>query len=427
MSPTSVTRTTIAVVVVIIALAALPVVAQEAVSPRFFIEKIEVRNTSRVSPDVVVAESRLREGADYSEAELRDAAARLTRLPFLLNAEFALERGSERGRHVLVIDVAETRSLFFHLDVVPVIEQRPNLSVDIASQLGGDETSIAAGYRWFIGRRGALHLALIGRHPTEFTQGYTAFAVGWTQYDLFGTRAFATLNIKDSPEVGTSPQLVVGVPLSLNQTLTAEYDELVIDYDVNYAIEDTHNDRETQRVARLTWSYNTTNHPVLPTEGTLFSAGPIATWRDEMTTLGFATEEGFSYQFLPIHTTIVGVEASALRYWEISDRNSVNLGVATRFGNFDRRYSYSEGRSERNYNSLTGVAQAGISRSLWSAEKRASGGDSRIELNVRGQVRDNTIDLEDRLRRDDDNVQATLSWVRHSSWGTFRLGFGGAW
>src|SRR3954451_23187459 len=90
----------------IFALAA-PARAQEAPPARFFIEKIEVRNVKRVSPQLVTAESLLREGAEYSEDELRAAAARLSRLPSLLSADFALEKGSERGRYLLAINVVE--------------------------------------------------------------------------------------------------------------------------------------------------------------------------------------------------------------------------------------------------------------------------------------------------------------------------------
>jgi len=64
-----------------------------------------VRKASRVSPQIVIAESLLREGAEYSEDDLRAASARLRRLPFLLSADFALEKGSERGRYLLAISV----------------------------------------------------------------------------------------------------------------------------------------------------------------------------------------------------------------------------------------------------------------------------------------------------------------------------------
>lgn len=414
----------VAAVIAAVILAASPATAQDAAVPRFFIERIEVRNTKRVSPAVIAAESRLREGAEYSEADLRDAAARLTRLPFLLNADFALERGSERGRHVLVITVTETRSFFYRLDIVPTVEQAPVTQITTSSPSSTDDTTAALGYRWFLGRRSALHVALIGRNSTELTRGYSAFAVGWTQYDIFGTRAFATLNIKDSPELGTSPQLVVGIPLSLNQTVTAEYDELVVDY--NYDSGDLDN-RDTQRLSRVTWSYNTTNHPFLPTEGTLFSAGPVALWRDEESFFYVVGgPDGDMRLEAPIHTRILGVEGSAIRYWEISDRNSVSLGATTRLASFDQRYTFEGKRETHTYTSLSGIVQAGASRSLWSAERRAQGGDSRLELNLLARVRGRDYD-EGLKRRYDDAVQASASWVRHSSWGTIRLGAGISW
>src|SRR5687768_15181051 len=96
------------IALILAAIAATPLVAQEAGPASFFIGRIEARNAKRVSADVVVAESNLREGREYTEPDLRDAANRLSRLPFLLSAEFSLEKGVERGRHVLVITLSET-------------------------------------------------------------------------------------------------------------------------------------------------------------------------------------------------------------------------------------------------------------------------------------------------------------------------------
>jgi len=418
-----VTRKTLILIALAAALVAAPLFAQEA-APRFYIERIEVRENSRVTADVIVAESRLRAGAEYSESELRDAANRLSRLPFLLNADFSLERGSERGRHVLVITVNETRSFFYRFQFVPVLAN-PGVAFDTTSNLGNDDSAVALGYRWFLGKRGALHVGLIGRDSTEFTRGYTAFAIGYTAYDLFGTRAFATLNVKKSPEQdGITPQVVVGIPLSLNQTLTAEYDQSQVDYDFEDDFQFA--DRESQRVARMTWSYNTTNHPVVPTEGTLVSAGPVVAWRDEMASLWIVYADGtFEKRLMPVHTTTYGVQGSALRYWEISDRNSVSLGGEAGLGRSEERSPGSKDTADAFY----GVVQAGFSRSLWTPERRAQGGDSRLELTLRGRARENDQYHEDRIyyRPDNDVVQTSFTWVRHSSWGTVRLGVGYAW
>lgn len=417
-------RTFLAVIVAVLT-AAPAVRAQDA--PRFFIERIEVRNTKRVSPDVIVAESRLREGAEYSESELRDAAARLTRLPFLLNAEFALEKGSERGRHVLVINVIETRSFFFRLQIVPLFSEDSMVRTDTASQLGGDDTAAALGYRWFLGRRGALHVAMVGREGTAFTSGYSAFAIGYTRYDLFGTRAFATINIKDTlDDDPASPQVVVGIPLSLNQTFTAEYDENRNDVIFRNVPGEPLDDRMTQRVARLTWSYNTTNHPYLPTTGSLLSVTPLVTWRDDNT---FFRRFPEPLVLVPVHTRTIGIQGSALRYWELSDRTSVSSGLEAGWGTSNERRTEPGGvRVTDDYTTVFAGIHAGISRSLWTPEQRAAGGDSRVELNARGRLRNtNRADQRMFLNDKNDTLQASLSWVRHSSWGTFRIGAGFAW
>ena len=74
------------------------------------IQGIEVRGAQRVPPRIIVAETLLREGKDYSEDEVRDAVARVNRLPFVAAADYAMQNG------VLVINVTEVRRLSFLVD-----------------------------------------------------------------------------------------------------------------------------------------------------------------------------------------------------------------------------------------------------------------------------------------------------------------------
>ena len=250
--------------------------AQDAVPTRFFIEKIEVRDAKRVSKDVVVAESRLREGQEYSEADLRDASARLGRLPFLLSAEFSLEKGSERGRYLLVVTINETKPFFYALDIRPILGNN-GAEPDYSDRIGVADNSGTIGFRWFVGRRGALHTAIVTTDYNRFASDYAAVVVGYTQYDLFNTRAFATLNLKHViSEGGTaiSPQLVVGIPLSANQTLTLEVDETRFGEDTRTILGQAFDTQRGQRIVGANWSYNTTNRPFLPTRGTLLSVRP---------------------------------------------------------------------------------------------------------------------------------------------------------
>ncbi|HEX6088027.1 MAG TPA: hypothetical protein VF266_26090 [Thermoanaerobaculia bacterium] len=391
---------------ILLLLAAVPLSAQDA---QFFIERIEVRNHKRVSKDVIVAESRLREGRAYSEEELRDASTRLGRLPFLLSTEFALEKGSERGRHVLVLTVHETRPFFYLIDAVAYFDpQQGPLTADEDSR-GATSENLALGFRWFVGRRGALHVGLSGiDRNREFAREYGAFSVGYTQYDLFGTRAFATLNVRQpiEPSGGRlSPQLVVGVPLSANQTVTVLYDEL-------------HTRGLDQRLVTARWSYNTTNEPFFPTRGSLVYAGPVAGWLD-------GTGRGNS-RGLVTHSNFIGVEGGAARYFELAERDTVWSDLRAEWARNDYRASDVPGG--RDESTRYGSIGLGYSRSLWSREQRANG-DSRFELTGRYSRRSRSLEEQSVVftGRDREVAQVAGAWVRRSSWGTLRLGVGYAW
>jgi hypothetical protein len=139
-------------------LIAVPALAQQAT---FFIERIEVRKARRVSTSLIISETLLREGSEVTEEQLAAASARLTRLPFLLSAEFALEKGSDRGRHVLVINVEETKPFFFLVDTRPVLreDRGPSRFEYSDDDFGSESKDAALGFRWFVGRRGILQPA----------------------------------------------------------------------------------------------------------------------------------------------------------------------------------------------------------------------------------------------------------------------------
>jgi len=256
MKRTEASMTRLVLTAILTAALAVSALAQDSAPARFFIERIEVRNNQRVSPKLIISESLLREGSEYSEADLSAASSRLARLPFLLSADFALEKGSDRGRHVLVISVTETKPFFFLVDARPTMWDDSRRTVDYDVDFGTESKDAALGFRWFVGGRGIVHVGVSARRDRQaFTTDYSAFAVGYTQYDLLGTRAFATLNIRlpfDSPAEGRiSPQLVVGVPLTTNQTLTLDY-------------EDTFSGRNTGRVAETASNGKTAGRRIPP-------------------------------------------------------------------------------------------------------------------------------------------------------------------
>ena len=415
----------------VVLLFAMPLVAQDA--PRFFIERIDVRNAKRVSPDVVIFESRLQQGKEYSETDIADASARLARLPFLLSADFSLEKGTDRGRHVLVITVTETKSFFYRADLVPIFyDEYPSVGFEDHT-ITITENDVALGYRWFVGRRGVIHTGLQYQHDNrEYTDDYSALAVGYTHYDIFGTRAFATVNLKHDLGSGggegfgsISPQVVVGMPLSPNQTLTAGYDEATFEgqtFRINLLEVE---DEESQRILTLKWAYNTTNNPFLPTRGTLLSVTPNAVWRDEA---GFrrVTGPGGIEDTIKVirHERTLGIDASAARYWELSERHSVSAGLEGGWARANERRN----DVERDYDYRYGIVRGGYSFSFWDRERTARDGDSRLELNAALSKRSNeNVDREFRRFVDSERLQVSTYWVRRNAWGTLRLGVGYAW
>jgi outer membrane protein assembly factor BamA len=407
--------------------------AEEAPPARFFIEKIEVRNVKRVSPQLVTAESLLREGAEYSEDELRAAAARLSRLPFLLSADFALEKGSERGRYLLAINVVETKPFFYYIDARPTLLDESRNPIDYELDPVDEAKDAALGFRWFLGGRGVVHVGLTSRRDRQtFTSDYSAWAIGYTRYDILGTRAFATLNLRlpfDSPAEGlVSPQLVAGVPLTANQTLTLDYEDTFFRRDQVRVRGTEFHQQDAERLVSLAWTYNSTNQPFVPTRGTIVRVAPLRSMRDRA-----------GYRFVnPIpgpgpdpyteHMNGYGLDFTALHYWELSELDSFSAGLIAGWGNVDDRLNPRLSSNVR-YRPAYQTVRGGWSRNLRHDDSK--NGDSRLELDVRVVKRQRNVQEgrgafgetpdEERSR------QTSISWVRRSLWGTLRLGVGYAW
>ncbi len=406
--------------------------AAEEPSPRFFIERIEVRNAHRVAPRLVISESLLQEGTEVSEDDLHAAAARLARLPFLLAADFALEKGSSRGRYNLVIRVTETTPFFFLLDARPMVVDEGPRTVAYQTDPAAESKDAALGFRWFVGGRGIVHVGVTARRDRQaFTSNYSAWAVGYTQYDLFGTGAFATVNIRlpfDSPGGGgLSPQLVAGVPLTSRQTLTLDYEDTSFRRDPIRVRGIDFDRQDTERLISLAWTYNSTNEPFVPTRGTLLRVAPLRAMNDRASWHAGRTDT------LPTaytsHSDGNGVDAIALRYWELSELHSLSAGILAGWAEVDSREHPNLFGSDVRWRPTYQVLRAGYSRSLRPGHPAS--GDSRIELEGRYVRRQRDV-LEGAERfgvspDHDSSRQMSVSWVERSSWGTLRLGIGYAW
>ena len=425
----------IAIAALFIAGAAL---ADDAAPARFFIERIEVRNTKRVSSALVISETLLREGQDYSEEDLRAASLRLNRLPFILSSDFALEKGSDRGRYVLAITVTEAKPFFYLLDIRPTLWDESRRTARIDSDLDVDPTTESKdagfGFRWFVGGRGVVHVGYVTHSDRQsFTRDFSGPAIGYTRYGLFGTAAFATINLR--MPVGSfngkllSPQLVVGVPITKNQTLSLDLEDTRFNDDTFHVDNQDFARKDRERLISLAWTYNTTNQPFVPTSGSVLRVSAVRSNQDHTSfTFGYPTFNTPPVS-LASHLNGTGIDLVANHYWELSERNSVSAGLLAGYGTVRERNNPPAYRPANfEYDPKYEILHAGFSRNLWRNESK--NGDSRLEADLLYVVRQFDVQHGSFIGfypYDQSAVEGTISWARRSSWGMLRLGLGYAW
>lgn len=370
---------------------ALPAHAEE----RFLIERIDVRQLVHASPDVIRAESRLREGETYNEDDLRDANNRIKRLPFVLDAAFHLERGSVRNAYVLVIAVNETKPFFYLFDGV-FYKRRPFVDLDA-------ENAILAGARWFAARHDVVHLAAT-LHDAQrpFESDYASLQAGYTRYGLLGDRAFATLTADRmlTGAVGDAkllPGAVIGISLAPKRTLTISY--------TTYDTAPSSQSRRAGRIFEARFAHNTTNHPFFPTEGTLLSIAPVVARTDSSTDATLT------------HSLDAGVDAHAAQYWPVGSRATF---AAVGDGGMLRVLTRG---ATANVNRFVGYGSAMLRLSRALRDPNDADVQDRAELSLRAVSRRNDV----APIRGNSSLQLSAAWVRRNAWGVVRIGVGYAW
>lgn len=248
--------------------ATVPVAAQEAEGvARFYIDAIAVEGVRWASERVIVAETRLQAGREYTEPELRDAAARATRLPFVLRIEPRIEKGAQRGAYRLVLAVTETKPLFFGATYLDEYDQR-------------DVRQFTVGARRFVGRSGMIHGAASTLLDDQL------YELGYTQYDLFGSGVFVATTLEYGADVFNAPgvvrnttlderltaQVVAGVPLRGNHTLRATFLSVpaAVASETPFEEQAPGESLEAERAntTELSWIYDSTDDPLFATRGT---------------------------------------------------------------------------------------------------------------------------------------------------------------
>lgn len=298
--------------------------------PRFFIESIAVEGVRHASSGIVVAESRIEAGRRYAEHELREAAYRVNRLPFVLHAAFSLGKGSERGRYRLLITVEEVESFFFGADLV-------HGSFGGARAAGDDglNTSLTAGMRAFAGQ--GVFFAAVG-DGEDLQAGYTRYRLLGRPALLrvaFSREACCAVEVLEpglDPAFGTWTaaggsdrwSLTLGVPLAGNHTLRLDAARLETGSTVRRPAGAAPGSGQElsgveRRQVELAWVFDSTDDPAFPTRGDALTVG-----------VGLARLEGAVAQDesrVAARSRRLGLSAFGTRHWPLSPRQATSLSL----------------------------------------------------------------------------------------------------
>jgi hypothetical protein len=400
-------RFRIIVLLLLASLAAAPAALVTAASadpaPSFLIEKISVaRNRRPASAHIVLAESLLVAGRVYSEEQLRTAIYRIKRLPFIVDADFALEKGSERGRYGLVITIEESRPLFVGYDLeTQTFPRVPDVGLR-QTRLTHDTWIV--GTREFVGSDGLVFGSV--------AEGL--YQAGYTQYEIFGHGSFLSASLSsDHDGRFLTPSLSAGIPLTVNQSLRAT---------ASWArdkVRGEPDEREEQGSIELDWLYDTTDDPIFPTLGTQSSlAGSDLKFRAVSSPpapqSGFRSEQEFR-----------NFSLSVRRYWPVSNRQSVSLGFTGSAYRVSQSFSSSLGPVVSDpYDTSQASLLIGHSFDFISGERARRWGDLRLETTAeyQGSYTDNSLVKFFGERNLSFRPVLRTGLVFRNPWGVVRLG-----
>jgi outer membrane protein assembly factor BamA len=363
---------------VLLTLSGSTLFAQE---PTFLIEKIEVRGTRFTSSTVIARQTLLKEGTAYTEPQLKAAIDRLNRLPFVIDAEFSREKGSEREHYILVVTVSEMKPFFVNAESL-----HTRTESDLGDSPWFEQNNVFAGVRGFVGST-LLHAA---------ANQNGSYEAGVTQYDLFGSSAYASFrlrwtdrrafysfsdpiggnDVRSVSKADPSPELIVGVPIvgnhSVRATLTRSgFDSTATITSSSSGTGQSYEARQKQHqnVGDLAWVYDSTDDGLFPTRGRLMRSGLYVIDADTLSRQENEPEVRQDFQMQTLYM-------DGRQYWQLPYGQSISAGL----GAARTRTPFPESpinQPPQYTNSYTAVAS--YSASLWPRKQTVRLGELRFE------------------------------------------------
>jgi len=379
---------------------------------RFLIETITVEGTKEAAANIIRAETLLEKGKTYSEDQLRQAVYRVHRLPFVLDASFALRKGSRRGAYELVIEVQTARWFFFD-DWIRAF--RFNQPLDLEDSFRTDESMKSSldlggllGARLFVGRSGVLFAALDSEEGAQ---------IGFTRYDLFHRGIlvsagysrdtccirevlpltldpdFASWSFNSSQKVSLSVSVPLGGPQSIQLSASERTGDHGIRHEVLFQQDGGRRNGRfldasdlSYRRAEAKWVWDTSDDPLVPHRGLAVSAGLEASrFATRNAALFEAASAGpfVTFGSSSPRSEQVAAAVSAIKYWPLSPRQT--LSAQTRVSAGRSRLDDVDdqgGLSHRSLKSYSGSAGVGYAFTLRRSRTPGELSDLRLESNI---------------------------------------------
>jgi hypothetical protein len=414
---------------------------------RFTLERITVVGTAEAAARIVLAESLLKEGQTYTEEGLRKAIYRIERLPFVVEADFSLGKGSRRGAYELLISARPAKRLFFDHALDYATYDR-GLNLDPA---GSHEvrSSGLAGVRFFVGPTGVLFAALDSQEGAQ---------AGYTRYGLFGRGGVATATYSwldcCSREIlphGLDPSFAVwtwggsgrasvdlAVPLAGDHSLRFSWSERRGDPGNRRGIFDRPRpddgfllDRGTLVSSRAAakWAFDSSDDPFAPSRGTTASAGLEAYWfrarrLERVTEDTVGAPLGAAIRLPELDGREVALVAEVAHHLPITFRQTISLTGRASAGRsrVDHLDSFEPVPARARFTTWGASVGARHSLRLWQARADRGFGDLRLETSAelgREWVAPGLRFANSPLSR----VQLSTALVFRNAWGHLRAGF----
>ncbi|CAM2010722.1 hypothetical protein [Acanthopleuribacter pedis] len=286
-------------------------VFQNPTSPAEFpLTAIEVDGARWGTEAVIRSESGLKEGKTYTERALASARRRIARLPFVLEVDFSMKKGTSYGTYTLVIGIVETMPLVFRLQYIDTDSNRRPIEdfdldeIDRRSLDGVGDWSIGA--RWFFGKHAMVYATT--RFFSE--DGSLDFAdgkpvdFGLTHYNLLNKRVLFNLNFQWTERITEEifdrrprervqftrerpilAALTLAVPVQGNHWLSFTADSFEEELTFEQPRRRMRTTIKDERLrGRLGWFYDSSDDAVLATSGRRIESG--FTFNTQTTTFG---------------------------------------------------------------------------------------------------------------------------------------------